>query len=235
MVDKLLVADPNHDPRFFASPDFAAKNSPITFLTVHMADAFMRIISLKPVKVRANGWSQKLPGLKPIPVQGYDLCDTEVTFENGGVAHIVTGWHLPNTAHATTVQSSRIICTDGYVDLGLDMPGFREVIAGGIFERNPLFRNFEADGLVTGYGMSRPGRIYQKFLQNREGKLPASERERLSDLFEVGFWTTVVCEAAEHSLKHGDCSRQGTVRGIEVDVAQLLKDKLGPAASSYMK
>jgi len=234
MLDKLLVADPNHEPRFFASPDFAEKNSPISFLTVHMADAFIRIVGLKPVKVRAHGWKQKLASLKPIASKGYDMCDTEIVFENGGVAHIVTGWQLPNTAHATTVQSSRIVCTDGYVDLGLDMPGYREVIKEAIIERNPLFRNFEADGTVTGYGMSRPGRIYQKFLKNRNGQLSAKERDELNDLFEVGFWTTVVCEAAEQSLDQSKDTHNGVTHGIEIDVASLLKQRLGAAASSYV-
>jgi hypothetical protein len=53
MLDKLLVADPNHEPRFFASPDFASKNSPISFLTVHMADAMVtakRLIEVAPQK-----------------------------------------------------------------------------------------------------------------------------------------------------------------------------------------
>ena len=90
---------------------------------VHMADAFMRVVNQKPVRVRATAWSQKLPSLKPIAVEGYDLCDTQVTFANGGVAHIITGWHLPNAAHALTVQSSRIICTDGMIDLALDQSG----------------------------------------------------------------------------------------------------------------
>ncbi|MCC6579387.1 MAG: Gfo/Idh/MocA family oxidoreductase [Phycisphaeraceae bacterium] len=234
MVDKLMVADPNHQPRFFASPDFAQKNSPISFLTVHMADAFMRIIGLKPVKVRARGWKQKLSSLKPISVNGYDLCDTEVVFENGGVAHIITGWHLPNTAHATTVQSSRIICTDGCVDLGLDTPGYHEIIPDGIFERNPLFRNFEADGTVTGYGMSRPGRIYQKFLKHRNGDLAARELATLNDLFELGFWTTVVCEAAEQSLHRGKPGDQGVTEGVEISVADLLKERLGAEASVYL-
>jgi predicted dehydrogenase len=234
MLDKILVADPNHDPRFFASPDFAEKNSPVSFLTVHMADAFMRIVGLKPVKIKAHGWKQKLPSLKPIAVNGYDMCDTEIIFENGGVAHIVTGWQLPNTAHSTTVQSSRIVCTDGYVDLGLDMPGYREVIADGIIERNPLFRNFEADGTVTGYGMSRPGRIYQKFLQQRNGKLAQKELDTLNNLFELGFWTTVVCEAAEQSLKQSSDTHNGVTHGVEVDVAQLLKDRLGDDASKYI-
>jgi len=31
MLDKLLVADPNHTPRFFASKDFAERNTPISF------------------------------------------------------------------------------------------------------------------------------------------------------------------------------------------------------------
>src|SRR5690606_6873884 len=120
-----------------ASPDFCEQNSPITFLTVHMADALLRIVNLRPVTVRATGWSQKLPTLTPRASAGYDLCDTEVVFETGAVAHIFTGWHLPNSAHALTVQSSRMICTDGLVDLSLDTPGCREIVADGIFERNP--------------------------------------------------------------------------------------------------
>ncbi|MGH7968611.1 MAG: Gfo/Idh/MocA family protein, partial [Limisphaerales bacterium] len=102
MLDKLAVADPNHSPRFFASPDFAEKNTPVSFLTVHMADALLHIVGLVPVHVRAIAYAHKLPQLKPIPVKGYDLVDTEILFENGAVAHILTGWALPNTAWATT-------------------------------------------------------------------------------------------------------------------------------------
>ena len=160
MLDKLFVVDPNHSPRFFASPDFAEKNTPVSFLTVHMADALMKIINLIPVQVRATGYSQKLPSLKPIAVNGYDLVDTEILFENGGVAHILTGWALPNTAHAITVQSSRMICSEGLIDMGLDTPGLREIHADGLIEVNPLFRNFEKDQSVTGYGISSPGRLY---------------------------------------------------------------------------
>jgi predicted dehydrogenase len=233
MLDKLMVADPNHEPRFFASADFAEKNSPISFLTVHMADAFLRIVNLKPLKVRATGYKQKLSSLKPVAVDGYDLCDTEIVFENGGTAHIFTGWHLPNSAHATTVQSSRLICTDGLIDMNLDMPGCREIVADGIIERNPLFRNFEADGTVSGYGMSRPGRLYQKFLQGRNDQLPADQRSEMMSLFEMGFYTTAVCEAAEQSLARSESSQPGVVRGIEIDIHDLLREKLGDDASQY--
>ena len=65
MLDKLMVADPNHVPRFFATADFASKNSPVSFLTVHMADAFMTITGLKPLAVKAIGYKQKLPSLSP--------------------------------------------------------------------------------------------------------------------------------------------------------------------------
>ena len=234
MLDKLMVADPNHQPRFFASPDFAEANSPISFLTVHMADALMSIVGLKPVAVRAGAWSQKLPTLTPIAVNGYDLCDTEIRFEGGGVAHIITGWHLPNAAHALTVQSARIICTEGMLDLGLDTPGYHELGAEGIQERNPLFRNFEADGTVTGYGMSRPGRLYQKLLRNRNNDLTDAERAELNDPVEQGFWTTVVLEAAELSLKNAASRRDGAIVGVEVSADELLKDQLGEAASAYV-
>src|SRR4029077_15669096 len=73
MLDKLLVADPNHSPRFFASTDFAERNTPVSFLTVHMADALMHIVNLVPVRIRATGYRHKLAALKPIPVKGYDL------------------------------------------------------------------------------------------------------------------------------------------------------------------
>tara|TARA_Y100000588_G_C14231972_1_gene915665 strand:+ start:427 stop:1605 length:1179 start_codon:yes stop_codon:yes gene_type:complete len=234
MVDKLMVADPNHEPRFFASPDFAEKNSPISFLTVHMADAFIRIVNLKPVRVRATAWSQKLPTLKPIAVNGYDLCDVEIEFENRGVAHIVTGWHLPNSAHSLTVQSSRLICTDGMIDLGLDVPGYHELAGEGIVERNPLFRNFEADGTVTGYGMSRPGRLYQKILKFRNNELAENEHNELKNMFELGFYTSVVLEAAEKSLAQGTRSDNGVVSGLGVDIADLLTQELGDAASCYL-
>src|SRR5580765_4587205 len=55
MLDKVFVADPNHSPRFFASPDFASQNTPVSFLTVHMADALTQIVQLIPTRVRATG------------------------------------------------------------------------------------------------------------------------------------------------------------------------------------
>ncbi len=234
MLDKLMVVDPNHEPRFFTSDDFAAKNSPITFLTVHMTDSILRIVGLKPVRVRATGFSQKLPSLTPIPVHGLDLCDTEVVFENGGVAHIITGWHLPNSAHSVTVQSSRLVCTDGLIDLGMDMCGYREIAADGLVERNSLFRNFEAGGRVGGYSMSHPGRLFEKILKRRDGEMSAEEYEEMMGPFETGFYTTVVCDAAERSLERGTWSQAGVVHGPDVDVAALLKEELGDAANDYL-
>lgn len=70
----------------------------------------MKIVNQIPVRVRANGYAHKLPSLKPKAVNGYDLVDTEILFVSGAVAHILTGWALPNSAWATTVQSSRLIC-----------------------------------------------------------------------------------------------------------------------------
>ncbi len=234
MIDKLLVADPNHHPRFFASADFAHQNSPISFLTVHMVDALIRIVRLRPAQVRAHAWSQKLPSLKPIAVPGYDLCDTEVTFENGAVAHIVTGWHLPNGAHALTVQSARLVCTEGMLDLGLDVPGYHELGREGIVERNPLFRNFEPDGRVTGYGMSSPGRIYERFLRAANGQLSTDQRATMLTPVELGFWTTAVLQAAESSLHRGHQLATGAVAGAPVDIRDLVRAALGDQAGEYL-
>jgi hypothetical protein len=199
----LWVVDPNHTPRFFATPGFAEKKTPVSFLTVHMADALMKIVNLIPVQVRATGYSQKLPSLRPTPVKGYDLVDTEILFENGAQAHVITGWALPNTAESITVQSSRIICSDGLIDLGFDTPGLREVHAEGILEVNPLFRNFEKDQTVTGYSISSPGRLYEQILALRNGRLSASEREAAFHPMTLGFYTTLVLEGAEKSLAEG--------------------------------
>ncbi len=231
MLDKQMVADPNHEPRFFASPDFAARNTPVSFLTVHMADALIKIVNLVPVQVRARGFAHKLPALKPIGVQGYDLVDTEVEFSTGAVAHILTGWALPNSAWSTTVQSSRIICSEGLLDLGLDTPGLREIHADGVTEVNPLFRNFEKDKSVTGYGISSPGRMYQRILDRQNGKLTAADQASDLTPMALGFYTTVVLEGAERSLSNGETNGCGATLGTSVDLRELLVGELGPAAS----
>lgn len=233
MLDKLCVADPNYRPPYFASPDFCEKNTPITFLTVHMADALVAMVGLKPVSVRATAFSQKLPSLRPVPSKGYDMCDVEVLLENGGIAHIVTGWHLPNTAHSITVQSSRLICTDAMIDLAIDMPGCREITAEGIVERNPLFRNFELDGTVSGYGIRHPGKLYQQILRVRTHQASEEEVACLMSPFALGFYATAICEAAGVSVQKGR-PIDGVVRGSEIDVAELLRQRIGPAASQYL-
>ncbi|MBT3286219.1 MAG: Gfo/Idh/MocA family oxidoreductase [Victivallales bacterium] len=232
MLDKLMVADPNHDPMFFATPDFAAKNTPISFLTVHMCDALIKIVDLVPVSVRATGYGHTLPNLSPIAVPGYDLCDTEITFQNGAAAHIITGWHLPNTAHATTVQSSRMICSEGLFDLGLDTPGYYEIHEEGLFQVNPLFKNFEKDGTVTGYGISSPGRLYQKFLASRNGALADEVRADMMTPTALGFYTSAVLEAAEQSLELGTPIAEGVTQGTAVSVGSLVVDQLGAEAAA---
>jgi predicted dehydrogenase len=235
MLDKLFVADPNHSPRFFASPDFASQNTPVSFLTVHMADALMQIVQLIPTRVRATGYSHKLPALKPVAVQGYDLVDTEVIFQTGATAHILTGWALPNTAWSTTVQSGRLICSEGLIDLGLDTPGLREIHADALNELNPLFRNFGPDGHVTGYGISSPGLLYEQIIAWRGNNFSAAERESLLSPMRLGFYTTLVLEAAERSLAEGEkLSAQATL-GVQVDLQQLVTRQLGAdIAKAYM-
>lgn len=234
MLDKLWVADPNHSPRFFATPDFAEKNTPVSFLTVHMADALMKIVNLVPVQVRATGYAQKLPSLQPIPVKGYDLVDMEILFDTGAQAHIISGWALPNTAESNTVQSGRIICSDGLIDLGLDTPGLREIHADGVLEVNPLFRNFEKDKTVTGYGISSPGRLYQQILAMQNGKLSTAEREAAFHPMTLGFYTTLVLEGAEKSLLKGKKLGGGVTLGPAIDLRELTVTQLGVrVAKSY--
>ncbi len=234
MLDKLMVADPNHSPRFFASPDFAEKNTPISFLTVHMADALMQIVNLAPRQVRATAHAHKLPALKPIPVNGYDLVDTEIVFENGGTAHILTGWALPNTAWSTTVQSARLICSEGLIDLGLDTPGLREIVGDAISEVNPLFRNFGQDGRVTGYGIDGPGRLYRQISARRTGMLSPEDLDRALRPIQLGFYATLILEATNRSLACGQKVGSGSTCGSSIDLRTLLVEELGPAAEQYL-
>jgi len=230
MIDKLLVADPNHSPRFFASAQYAEKNTPVSFLTVHMADALMKIIGLIPMQVRATGYAHKLPSLKPLAVNGYDLVDTEIIFTTGAIAHVITGWALPNTAWSITVQSGRLICSEGLLDLGLDTPGFREIHADGMAEVNPLFRNFEKNNQVTGYGISSPGRMYEQILALRNGAMSLQEREAATTPMALGFYTTLVLEAAERSLAQGQKVSAGATVGQSVRLDELVREQLGDAA-----
>lgn len=233
MLDKLMVADPNHVPRFFASEAFAEKNTPVSFLAVHMADALMKIVRQIPVQVRATGYAHKLPALKPIPVAGYDLVDTEIRFESGALAHILTGWALPNTAWSTTVQSARIICSEGLIDLGLDTPGLCEIHREGVFEVNPLFRNFEADQSVTGYGISSPGSLYESIRAFRAGELSPAKLASARDPMTLGFYTTLALEGAEQSLREGEKLGTGATLGKTIDLRRLAIEQLGPETAKH--
>ncbi len=231
MLDRLMVADPNHEPRFFSSPDFAERNSPVTFLTSHMADAFMYITRLKPVEVRATGYRQKLPSLRPIAVNGYDLVDTTVVFEGGASCHIITGWALPNTADCLTVQSGRLVFSDGMLDLWDNHYGFRETTASRIENRNVSFRTFEEDGMVGGYGMDCPGKIIRNILRFRTGEIDVEELRALRSPFMTGFYTTLVCECATASLEAGRAYDNGAVVGAPVDAHDFLAQRIGTAAA----
>jgi predicted dehydrogenase len=234
MLDKLMVSDPNHSPRFFASPDFAVKNSPISFLTVHMADALMQILAQVPVRVRATAYAHKLPGLKPISVPGYDLVDTEVVFENGGTAHILTGWALPNSAWSTTVQSGRLICCEGLIDLGLDTPGLREIAAEGVLEVNPLFRNFGKDGRVSGYGIDSPGRLYRQAWARRTGSMSAAELDAALDPIRLGFYATLILEGASKSLVSGEKAGNVTF-GTSISLKEIVREQIGTGEAALYR
>ncbi len=234
MLDKLMVADPNHEPRFFASSDFAERNSPVSFLTSHMADTFIAITGLYPVSVQAVGYRQKLRSLSPIASQGYDLVDTTMVCENGATVHMTSGWILPNTANCITVQSGRLLYTDAAVDLWKEWYGYHEIAPDGINDRNVLFLNFAPDGKVGGFGITNPGTIIERVVAHRSGE-PVAEAA-LSPVAS-GLLTTLVCECAHESLAAGGESADGVVSGSVVDARAHLERRLGRdvAASYYDK
>jgi len=232
MIDRLLVVDPNHEPPFFASADFAEKNSPISFLTVHMADSFMQVVGLRPTAVRATAWSQKLPALKPKSVNGYDLCETEVVFENHGVARFVTGWHWPNTAPGLSNEWTRTICTDGVLEI-MYSAGLRDIAHDGVTDPNILFQTTQSNGKVTGFGMSVPGDLLNQFIGRRDNAITDAARHDMLDPMTLGFWSSVIVEAAHESLHRGRTSDNGVTRGVELSVNDLLNERLGDDAATY--
>lgn len=231
MIDRLHVVNPNDEPRFFASRDFAEKNSPISFLTVHMADSLMQIAPLRPRAVRATGWSQKLPSLTPLAVNGYDLCETEVRFEHDAVARFVTGWHLPDTAPTVSMERTITTCTDGQFEL-MHTAGFSDLVHDGVRDHNALFQHRGPDGRYAGFGMSVPGEWLRRFRGFRAGELQADPADWL-DPFTTGFWSTAIVEAAHESLARGETTARGVTWGVPVDVAELLQQRLGDAAAAY--
>ena len=227
MMNKLLVSDPNHQPRFFASLDYAEKNSPMTFLGVHAVDTFMTISGLRPAEVRATGYKQKMRCLEPKPVEGWDMIDAEVRFDNGVLAHFITGWHLPDTMPAGAMQWARLICTDGLVDIKLDTTGYHEVNRGAVVERNPIFISEGVDGKMHGYGIESPGAILASILKDRNGALTPEEREELLSPSSLGFDTTLVCHGAHASLDAAAERPDNVFHGPAIDLAELIESEIG--------
>jgi hypothetical protein len=140
---------------------------------------------------------------------------------------------LPNSAWSTTVQSGRLICSDGLIDLNLDTPGLCEIHKEGVAQVNPLFRNFEKDNTVTGYGISNPGRLYQQILGWQNGTTSSAERESALSPRTLGFYTSLVLEAAERSLAEGQQAGRGVKLGVTMDLRELTGKELGSAGQEY--
>jgi hypothetical protein len=98
---------------------------------------------------------------------------------------------------------------------------------------NPLFKNFEKDGTVTGYGITSPGRLYQKFLAGRNGALADEVRADMMTPTALGFYTSAVLEAAEKSLELGSSIAEGVTQGKVVDLTALVREQLGDDADAY--
>jgi hypothetical protein len=122
-----------------------------------------------------------------------------------------------------------MICSDGMVDINMDMPGLREVHAEGVIEVNPLFRNFEKNGMVSGYGISNPGKLYQQILAQRNGTPAVNELSTTAQ----DFYTTVIVEAAEKSLAEGKKLKTGATMGEAIDLEKFVRSQIGKGAKEY--
>ncbi len=228
MLDRLLVADPNHQPRFFASSDFAEKNSPLTFLSTHMLDTLLWIVRKIPERVRARSWSQKLPNLQPKSINGHDMVSLEVDFTDGSSTQIVTGWHLPNAAWAISVGEGKLIFTDGMLEVDGARCGVIDLSHDqGLREPNVLFLNTDSRGTVTGFGVDSPGRLLADMRDWRDGRMSKEEWRRCLDPHQTSFWVAAAVEAGLISLARGESNDKGVVAGVDVEVEAVLNDTIG--------
>jgi hypothetical protein len=119
------------------------------------------------------------------------------------------------------------------LELWQDRYGYHEVTERGIDDRNILFRNFEEDGLVSGFGMDCPGKIIQNILRFRSGEMLPAEIKSLFSPFSLGFYTTLVCECADASLENGTSLEEGVVLGTTIDARKYLTERIGRSAELY--
>ena len=125
-----------------------------------------------------------------------------------------------------------MICSEGLVDLGLDTPGLSEIHGEGFSHVNPLFRNFETNHRVSGYGISSPGRLYERILARRRGEMSAAELLAHLDPMALGFYATLVLEGASKSLAQGESIGTATTAGATIDLRSLVVETLGAAAAA---
>jgi hypothetical protein len=126
-----------------------------------------------------------------------------------------------------------MICSEGMIDLWNGWYGYNEITEAGIESRNVLFRNFEEDGTVSGYGMSSPGKLARLMQRRCSGDLNSDQLDALLNPFSLGMYTTLVCECAALSLDRGGESAPGVTSGIEVDPRVVLEKSVGDAAADY--
>ena len=236
MLDRLLVSNPNHEPRFFRVGGFRGKEHSRLFPDVaHGRHLHAHHTSAASRSPRRRVQSRSCLRSRRSPVNGYDLVDTEILFEEGALCHIISGWAPPGPANGLTVQTARFLFTDCMLDLWQGHYGYHEVTPQGIDDRNILFRDFRRDGTVFGFGMDCPGKILSAILRFRNGKIGAAEKEEYFSPFTLGLYTTLLCECAHESLAKGRDLGSGVVRGVSVDAQGLLAQRIGTAAQQYYR
>ena len=83
--------------------------------------------------------------------------------------------------------------------------------------------------------MDCPGKIITNILRFRNGKIGTAERAEHFSPFTLGLYTTLVCECAHESLAKGKDLGNGVIRGVAVDAAGLLAERIGGAANQYYR
>jgi hypothetical protein len=76
---------------------------------------------------------------------------------------------------------------------------------------------------VSGFGMSNPGKLLELMAAHGRDELPDNQLAGLQSARALGFWATVVCQAAHESLSHANSPAEGVIDGPPVEIAELLR------------
>lgn len=217
----------------FFKTSFAENSSPVWFLGVHFYDLIRFITQLDPVRVCATAYKQEIVSRG---VNTLDAVKSDFWFNNGAAISVFASWNLPDNIPSLTRQGLYLQCQRGEFTINSCDRGYSEsTMDVGYRSINPMFTRRTSQG-YAGYGHDSIGEALEEFLQIKLSNRDAYEQYQQADPSGVsGLYSSLMAQATDTSLERGESLDGGKViRGVPVEINDLLKETLGQAASAYL-